>query len=272
MKSIIARVAATLLCTHALILQATAEDLHLKEEGKLYAGSDLIFPPYNYLEDGEAKGLDADILAVMAKRLKLNVEFVDTRFTSLIPGLRAKRFDMIASAMYVTGERAKVIDFVPYALSGGSLVVLEGAPVSPEKVEDLCGLRVGSQQGAAWIPSLTKTSADTCADKPISIQEFSTSAEAGQALFSRGVDVQIVDAAVGKAAVDAAKGRLRITTKTLLYPVVIGFGFLKDDKSLSSTIQKTLDEMKQSGEFKAVLDKYSLSAPTDDDVAKSLRF
>ncbi|MDR6759171.1 polar amino acid transport system substrate-binding protein [Mycoplana sp. BE70] len=242
----------------------------LLEEGKLKAGSDLIYPPYNYLEDSVAKGFDADILALIAPKMNVEVEFLDTRFASLIPGLRAKKYDMIASALYVTAERAKVIDYVPYALSGASLVVRSDSQAAPKVPEDLCGSRVGSQQGAAWIPAMKALSEEKCGGNAIIIQEFGTSAEAGQALFSNGVDVQIVDAGVGKAAVDASNGRLKVSSETMLYPIVIGFGVAKGNTELAKAIESGLADIKASGEYQELLTQYNLAEPNEAEIKDSL--
>lgn len=242
----------------------------LLEDGKLKAGSDLIYPPYNYLENNVAKGFDADILALLAPNMKVEVEFLDTRFASLIPGLRSKKYDMIASALYVTPERAKVIDYVPYALSGASLIIRTDSQASPKLPEDLCGSRVGSQQGAAWLPAMKALSDEQCGAKPIVIQEFGTSAEAGQALFSNGVDVQIVDAGVGKAAVDASNGRLKVSSETMLYPIVIGFGVAKGNTELATALETGLQSIKADGKYQELLTRYNLAEPNEAEIKASL--
>lgn len=264
----LAAAASSFLATVAV--SATALAGGLLEDGKLKAGSDLIYPPYNYLEGGVAKGFDADVLNLMAPGMNVEVEFLDTRFANLIPGLRSKKYDMIASALYVTPERAKVIDYVPYALSGASLIVRADGDKNPKLSEDLCGLRVGSQQGAAWLPDLQEVSKEKCGSSPIVIQEFGTSAEAGQALFSNGVDVQIVDAGVGKAAVDAANGRLKVSSDEMLYPIVIGFGVAKGNEELKEKLTDGLDRIRASGDFQKLLTQYNLAEPNESEIKKSL--
>lgn len=263
-------VATTTFTLAAVAVSATAFAGGLLEEGKLKAGSDLIYPPYNFIENGVAKGFDADILHLMAPTMNVEVEFLDTRFANLIPGLRSKKYDMIASALYVTAERAKVIDYVSYAMSGASLIVRADGDKNPKLPEDLCGLRVGSQQGAAWIPGLQSVSKDKCGTSPITVQEFGTSAEAGQALFSNGVDVQIVDAGVGKAAVDAANGRLKVSSEDVLYPIVIGFGVAKGNDELKSLLEAGIAKIKESGEYQKLLAQYNLAEPTEAEINKSL--
>ncbi|MDF2809044.1 MAG: Lysine-arginine-ornithine-binding periplasmic protein precursor [Microvirga sp.] len=263
------RTTLTLSLLAAAPVAASAQNLGLINEGVLSAGSDLIYPPYNYLEAGEAKGFDADLLDLIAPHMGVKVKFADTRFASLIPGLRSRRFDIIASALYVTQERAKVIDYVSYAKSGASLIVRTEADFSPQKAEDLCGKRVGSQQGAAWIPDLQKVSR-ACPSGSITIREFGTSAEAGQALISGGVDVQIVDAGVGRAGVDNSGGRLRIASNGLLYPIVIGFGVSKDNPALFKSLQSGLDAVDAGGKLQPLLDRYNLAKPTQAEIDASL--
>jgi polar amino acid transport system substrate-binding protein len=266
--TLVVATASTFLATVAV--SATAFAGGLLEDGKLKAGSDLIYPPYNYLENGVAKGFDADILALIAPTMNVEVEFLDTRFANLIPGLRSKKYDMIASALYVTAERAKVIDYVSYALSGASFIVRADGDKTPKQSADLCGLRIGSQQGAAWLPDLQKVSAEQCGSSPITVQEFGTSAEAGQALFSNGVDVQIVDAGVGKAAVDASNGRLKVSSEEMLYPIVIGFGVAKGNEALKTQLTDGLAKIKESGEYQKLLTQYNLAEPSQAEINSSL--
>lgn len=46
--------------------------------------------------------------------------------------------------MYITAERLKVIDMVPYLKSGESILVLKGSEYQPKKPEDFCGHKIGS--------------------------------------------------------------------------------------------------------------------------------
>ena len=96
----------------------------------LTIGSDLTYPPYAYLDAGKPAGFDADFSRLLAGKLSLQPAFVDTRFPDLILGMRA-RFDTVASALYVTPERAKLIDYVPYLKTGSSLLVLANSAYAP---------------------------------------------------------------------------------------------------------------------------------------------
>lgn len=254
----------------AAIHGANAADLKTIEAGTLLIGSDQVYPPYDYVENGVSKGLDADVMALISPKLGMKFRFLDTRFANLIPGLQANRYDLIASALYVTPARAKVVDYVPYAKTGGSLMVRSDDSFAPKRPEDLCGKRVGNLKGAAWVPELQKTSTARCASSPMTVQEYATSAEAAQALLSRGVDVVFDDAGVSQAAVGASGGRLKITSDEILFPVVMGLAVKKGNDELLKALDEQMDALIASGEYGALLKKYNLEMPSDEEIKKSL--
>ena len=219
---------------------------------------------------GVTKGFDAEVMDALAPKLGVETQFVDTRFANLIPGLQANRYDVIASALYVTAARAKVVDYIPYAKTGGSLMVLADSDFAPQRPEELCGKRVANLKGAAWVPELQKTSQASCGSSPIDVKEYATSAEAAQALLSRGADVVFDDAGVSKAAVLASGGRLKITSSEILFPVVMGIAVKKGNDALFQRLKDEFEAFKGSKEYKAILAKYNLATPSDAEVAQSL--
>lgn len=241
--------------------------------GTLTIGSDLTYPPYAFMEGDTPAGLDPDFMTSLASHLQLKPQFVDTRFANLILGINAKRIDIIASALYVTPERAKQIDFVPYFKTGGSLLALAGSGFAPVTPEALCGKRVSSIKGASWIPKLAKVSQDTCVTKglaPIDVREFETSPQASQALLAHAVDAQFEDSAVAKMAVDKMSGRLAITSTTPLFPVVVGLGVAKNDPALLAAVKGALDTMKRDGEYATLLKRYNVAEPSGAEIAQAL--
>ncbi|MCO4877403.1 ABC transporter substrate-binding protein [Paraburkholderia caribensis] len=239
----------------------------------LQIGADLTYPPYDYLDNGTPAGFDPAFMGKLATHLKLKPSFVDTRFANLILGVNANRFDVIASALYVTPERAKQIDFLPYLKTGGSLLALSGAGFAPKTPEDLCGKRVSSIKGASWIPKLADVSGKVCVPAgrgAIDVREFETSPEAAQAVLSHAVDAQFEDSAVAQITANRLGGRVAITSTVPLYPVVIGLGVKKGNDALLSQLKTALASMKSSGEYAALLKQYNVAEPTGGDIALAL--
>jgi polar amino acid transport system substrate-binding protein len=241
--------------------------------GTLQIGADLTYPPYDYFAGSTPAGFDPVFMRELAAHLGLKPSFVDTRFENLILGLDSRRFDVVASALYVTPVRAKQIDFVPYLKTGGSLIALSQSNYAPKTPEDLCGKRVSSIKGASWIPKLNAVSKRLCIPAgrgAIEVREFDTSPEATQALLAHAVDAQFEDSAVAQMAVNKLGGVVKITSKTQIYPVVIGLGVRKGNDVLLAQLKSALESMKASGEYVALLKKYNLAEPSSSDVERAL--
>ena len=64
---------------------------------------------------GKIVGQDADLNALVAKKLGVDLQMVETPWPGIIPALLSSRFDMIMSGMTATAARAERVNFsVPY--------------------------------------------------------------------------------------------------------------------------------------------------------------
>ena len=73
-------------------------------------GSDIAYPPVEYIVDGKAAGIDPDIAAALGKQLGVKFEFQNGKFAQLIIGLQSKRFNVVMSAMNDTKDRQNGFD------------------------------------------------------------------------------------------------------------------------------------------------------------------
>lgn len=97
--------------------------------------------PYGYFDTstGNITGEAPEIAKRIFQKMGIeNVEAVVADFGSLIPGLKAKRFDVIAAGMYITPERAEEVAFSnPTYGIGEAFIVLAGNPLGLHSYEDL---------------------------------------------------------------------------------------------------------------------------------------
>lgn len=87
--------------------------------------------PYGYIDlDGTAKGMGPDVAKhIMAELGIEQIEWVTTTFGSLIPGLQADRFDMVAAEMAVLPQRCQQVLFSePDSSYGEGLLVAKDNP------------------------------------------------------------------------------------------------------------------------------------------------
>jgi len=155
--------------------------------------------------------------------------------------------------------------------TGVSIAVSKSSVFKPQTLDDLCGKKVGSIKGAAWVAELNRLSTTTCSSKGgIDSREFPSAPETTQALLSGGVDVQIEDSAVLQEASIKTKGRIVITSTAQLFPVVVGLGFNLQSKELVSIMEKALQKLRENGEYSKLLSKYNVAAPTAAEFAAAI--
>jgi polar amino acid transport system substrate-binding protein len=242
-----------------------------KEDGKIIAGSDMTFFPYEYMDKNKPAGFDIEFLAGLAKVMGRESTNLDTRWANLIPGLRGGRFDITNSSMYITADRMKVIDMIPYLKSGQSILALKGRDYQPKVTEDFCGHTIGSMAGTAWLKQIQKLSVEYCEAKGlevITVREFPTDPETTQALLSGAVEAQITDGAVAIGVINKLAGRITVSSEELLYPVLNGFGVKKGNEEVKKALVDGLKKFSQTPEYAALFEKYKFQAPTPEDIEK----
>jgi polar amino acid transport system substrate-binding protein len=96
--------------------------------------------PYGYMTpEGELTGEAPEIAKVILAKMGIeDVEAVVTEFGSLIPGLQAGRFDIVAAGMFITPTRCEQVAFSePTYGIGQAFLVAEGNPKDLQTYEDV---------------------------------------------------------------------------------------------------------------------------------------
>jgi polar amino acid transport system substrate-binding protein len=141
-----------------------------KDKGELTVAMDLHYPPTTFLADDNKTpiGLNPDIARLVAKKLGLKLNFVNTSFDTIIPGIEGGRYDFTATSMSPTPERLKVLDMIDYFNGGLSVAVAAGNPLGLSN-DNLCGKNIAVTKGSnAQLKHLPNISEWTCtsAGKP----------------------------------------------------------------------------------------------------------
>jgi polar amino acid transport system substrate-binding protein len=94
------------------------------QRGVLKVGLD-IFVPWAFKDkDGNLVGFEVDVATKLAEDMGVEVEFVPTEWSGIVPALLTGKFDVIIGGMGVTTERALKVNFSdPYEWSGIDVVV-----------------------------------------------------------------------------------------------------------------------------------------------------
>lgn len=247
---------------------STTAHANFIDEGKIVVGSDMTFFPYEYMKNNQPAGFDIEFMNGVARTLNRSVENHDIRWTNLIPGLQGGHFDIINSSMYITAERLKVVDMIPYLKSGESILALKNSAYQPKDMPDFCGHTIATMTGTSWLEQL-KAASSKCVSEgkgAITIREYTTNPQATQAVLSHAVEAQMTDAAVACGVIDKLGDRIAITSDKLLYPVLNGICIKKGNAEAKTAIEKGIKAFSKTDEYQNLLKKYHFIAATPEDI------
>ncbi|MEU4689076.1 basic amino acid ABC transporter substrate-binding protein [Actinoplanes sp. NPDC023714] len=127
----------------------TESGVPLVKAGALTTCTHLPYAPFQSKDQsGKVVGFDVALIDLVAAKLNVPQEIVDTPFEGIKSGadLNSGKCDVAAAGMTITDERKKVLDFSePYFDATQALAVVAGSPV--KTLEDLAGKRLGVQGG-----------------------------------------------------------------------------------------------------------------------------
>ncbi|HUR89275.1 MAG TPA: transporter substrate-binding domain-containing protein [Ramlibacter sp.] len=220
---------------------------HAQSNAPLRVGTDATFPPMEFVENGTRTGFDVDLVEAIGKALGRPVEWIDIDFKGLIPGLVSKRFDMAVSAIYITDERKKVVDFTnPYYAGGLVAMVKENSPI--KKLADLDGKKVTVQVGTKSVSYLQ--------EHYPKVQRVEV--EKNQEMFNL-VDIGRADAAVTGKPAAYQYVRTRPGLKVLdeqLTTEEYGMALRKDEPQLTKSVNDAIAKLKSDGTYAAIVKKW----------------
>lgn len=246
----------------------------IRKAGVIKVGSDIAYPPVEYMQSGKAVGVDPDIADALGKQLGVRFEFQNGKFAQLIVGLQANRFDIVMSAMNDTKDRQngidsdtgkKVgdgIDFVDYFTAGTSILVQKGNPKGIESLDDLCGKVVALQQGTTSeaIAKAQNTKCTKNGKKAITLQTFDTDPEALLRLKQGASVADLNDFPVAAYnAKTSGGGKDFEVTGEQIEAGPYGIGVSKEDTRLRDALQAAVAAIIKNGEYRKILQKWNVT-------------
>ena len=113
-------------------------------------GFDAAYPPFTFVDkDGKPVGFDIDSIDWIAKEMGFQVKHQPTDWAAIVPSLKAKKIDLIASGMSITPERQAAVNFCePYWQVIQLLVVKNDSTLTAEEALQP-GRKIGLLRGSA---------------------------------------------------------------------------------------------------------------------------
>ncbi|MFS2011400.1 lysine/arginine/ornithine ABC transporter substrate-binding protein [Azospirillum sp. CT11-132] len=255
----------------AMMAVAAAGAANAKEWKTVRIASEGAYPPWNATDtSGKLTGFEVDLGNDLCKRMKVTCEFVAQDWDGIIPALQQGKYDAIMSAMTITDERKKVIDFsVPYGTEPSVFAVMANSPLA--KSLALGADRVDLNDQGKAKPVLEKL-ADALKGKSVGVQVSTIQADfmdkhlpkvtmrtydkidnAGIDLSSGRVDAMLGDRSVVEAVVKATPDKMIIVGPNFIGGVIgegMGVGLRKDTADLKAMFDKAIAEALKDGTVK----------------------
>lgn len=223
------------------------------DSGKVYkVGVDTTYPPFEFEEGGEYKGIDIDLINAIADNQGFKIELAPMDFGGIIPAMQAGELDVAIAGMSITDERKKVVDFSePYFDAGITLVAKKGN-TAVKSVDDLKGKTVAVKKGTTGA-NYAQENADKQGFKVV---QFNDSPAMFQEVANGNADALIEDYPVIAYAIAQKDLGLEIVGDRLngdQYGIAVLKG---ENQELLEKINKGLAELKESGKYDEIVKTY----------------
>ena len=218
-------------------------------------------PPYTFQDTStqEYDGIDVRIFKEISKRLGIEkIKWEIVQFDALIPGIGAKRWDVVVDNLHENPKRLAVVAFTsPAYWYGSALAVNKGNPKNIHTFADMAGHTVGTVRGSFNQGLLEKRT-------DLKELKLYTSNEAEFAdLIAGRVDVIMEDdIKIGqfmKAHPDAA---MDLATGYNVAPEEYGYAryaLAKEDVDLNHAVSRALDEIRADGTLGKIIAEFGLT-------------
>jgi len=115
----------------------------INQKGTITVGTEGTYAPFTYHdESGKLTGYDVEVTRAVAEKLGIKVEFKETNWDSMLAGLKAGRFDLVANQVALTTpERQAIFDKSEAYNWSGAVLVAPKTETRIQKIEDVKGLR-----------------------------------------------------------------------------------------------------------------------------------
>ncbi|ALG08445.1 ABC transporter substrate-binding protein [Kibdelosporangium phytohabitans] len=230
----------------------------VKQDGRILVGQDQTNPPTEFVENGEARGMDVDLGRAVGQKLGVPVEFENAAFDGIIPGVQSGRYEAAMSSFTINAQRLREVDMVSYLSAGISGAVPKGNP-DRLTLDTLCGRNVAVQKGTLVVEDLVVRSGKCrAAGLPeINVQQFQNQTDANLALSAKRAHAMLADSPIVDYAIKQTDGTLEHLDKvynTAPYGLVLPKGKGDYAKAVQGAIQALMDD----GTYKRILDKWGV--------------
>lgn len=229
----------------------------LVKDGTLTVGTAAEYEPFEYMEDGQYKGFDLDLIQDIAKKLGLTVEFANVDFDTIVPGVSSgAKYDVGIGAITVTPERKKEVDFTDsYYMDDQAIVTMkDNADITGDNYKeklDSADAKIAVQSGST-AEAFAKENFPNAELVPFkNATDCFSALQAGQSVAlvtNRSVAAQLVATSFDNEQV------VKLISTGEEYAIAVN----KDNSGLKDAINKALKELTDDGTVDSLMGQYNI--------------
>jgi len=222
-------------------------------------------PPFADSEGNKLTGVEGEILSRIAERECLSIKIVRGNVASMIPSVESGRADTTLGSWYRTAERAKVVRLSdPVITVHLAIASRKGSGI--EQIDDLRGHVVGSAIGSLWVDDVNRLIGN---DQKLydTLEASYADLKAGRieaVLNSQPTALRQIEMAGLQNEVQVVVPSPNQAVRATLQPGQTNFPVNLQNTSLQEAINDGLAELRKTGEFRQILEKYGLPAEADN--------
>ncbi len=235
-----------LVCLAIALLMKSNTTLAATQKGPLeketiIVGGDYDYKPYTYLDNnGEARGLDVEIIKQIAKAYGFKVEFRFTEWEEALNNLKTGKVDLLLATLY-TDVRDSIFDFtIPYNEDHYDIIVRKNSPI--EEIGDLANKQIISLKGDASISRFIE---------PMALYKNTTEVgslpKAIRLLSEGNGDAVLAPYSIAMQTIDDANIKNLKPIGYSIMPILYRFAVKNGDTELLSVLNDGIDELKATG-------------------------
>lgn len=161
-----------------------------KKPEKVYkVGVDTTYPPFEFKEGNDYKGIDIELINAIAKDQDFKIKLSPMDFGGIIPAMQANQLDVAIAGMSISEERKKVVDFSTPYFDAGLTIVVKKDNTSTKTVKDLKGKTIAVKKGTTG----AKYAQDNATKLGIKVVQFNDSPAMFQEVANGNADALIED-------------------------------------------------------------------------------
>lgn len=221
---------------------------NIMSRGKVVIGIQGDNPPFGFLDStGKNDGYDAELSALFAEHLGVELELVIVTNQNRIAALQAGKVDALFATLGISAERAKSLQYsIPYAEDSMPLIAAADREVADTAAMD--SLTIGVPKGSSQenlIPELAPNA---------TMLSFDDDSANIQALLSGQVDAIAANQfAIGRIEENAPG---KFSEKLILATNYKGVGTVLEDKEINAKINAFLEGVKADGSMDTLYQKW----------------